>query len=118
MAVETSVLDFVLKFVIGLLVAILGWTAKKLDKRVDELEEKSEDLEKKLIKEYYDKEEIKSNIYEPLSTDIKETRSEGGDLYLVGVQRDVSKVLTLSGFTSILKIFPDIETAITEFSQS
>ena len=49
---------------------------------------------------------------------VKETRSEGGDLYLVGVQRDVSKVLTLSGFTSILKIFPDIETAITEFSQS
>jgi hypothetical protein len=80
MAVETGVLDMVIKYVImpiaGIVVGLIGWSAKKLDSRVDELEEKSEELKLKLIKEYYDKEEIKSNIYEPLSTDIKETRSE------------------------------------------
>ena len=47
---------------------------------------------------------------------IKETRSKGGDLYLVGIQPDVNKVLTLSGFTSILKIFPDVDTAVNNFS--
>ena len=46
---------------------------------------------------------------------VKETRSKGGDLYLVDVQPDVEKVLTLSGFTSILKIFPSIDEAVNNF---
>lgn len=47
---------------------------------------------------------------------VKSTRSEGGDLFLVGVQPDVEKVLSLSGFTSILKTFPDVESAVKSFS--
>ena len=47
---------------------------------------------------------------------VKLTRSKGGDFYLAGIQPDVEKVLSLSGFTSILKIFPDIETAVSKFS--
>lgn len=80
MALETGVLDMVIKYVImpiaGIVVGLIGWSAKKLDARVDELEKESEQMKLKLLKEYYDKEEIRDNIYEPLSTDIKETRSE------------------------------------------
>jgi len=47
---------------------------------------------------------------------IKSTRSKGGDLFLVDIQPDVEKVLSLSGFTSILKIFPDIDSALNSFS--
>jgi len=47
---------------------------------------------------------------------VKETRSKSGDLFLVGVQPDVEKVLKLSGFTSILKIFPDIDSAVKSFA--
>jgi anti-sigma B factor antagonist len=47
---------------------------------------------------------------------VKQTRTQGGDLYLAGVQPDVEKVLSLSGFTSILKLFADTETALASFS--
>ncbi len=47
---------------------------------------------------------------------VKETRSKGGDLYLSNIQPDVEKVLKLSGFTSILKIFPDVDSAVNSFS--
>ena len=47
---------------------------------------------------------------------VKETRAKGGDLFLFGIQSDVEKVLRLSGFTSILKVFPDKNTALKNFS--
>lgn len=49
---------------------------------------------------------------------IKETRSLGGDLRLTGIQPDVSKVLNLSGFSNILKIFDDVDAAVASYSQS
>lgn len=42
---------------------------------------------------------------------IKDTRSQSGDMRLAGVQPDVLKVLTLSGFTNILKMFDDVASA-------
>jgi anti-sigma B factor antagonist len=47
---------------------------------------------------------------------IKETRSQSGDLRLTGVQPNVQKVLTLSGFTNILKMFQTLEAAIASYS--
>jgi anti-sigma B factor antagonist len=47
---------------------------------------------------------------------VKETRAKGGDLFLTGIQPDVLKVLSLSGFTSILKIFDDTEEAVNSFT--
>jgi anti-sigma B factor antagonist len=47
---------------------------------------------------------------------VKITRSKGGDLYLADIQPDVEKVLKLSGFTSILKIYPDVDSAVNSFS--
>ena len=47
---------------------------------------------------------------------IKETRSQGGDLRLTGIQPDVQKVLNLSGFSNILKIFDDLDAAVESYS--
>jgi len=47
---------------------------------------------------------------------VKDTRASGGDLRLAAVQADVNKVLKLAGFTSIVKLFPDVEQAIASFS--
>jgi anti-sigma B factor antagonist len=47
---------------------------------------------------------------------IKETRSQGGDLRLTGIQPDVLKVLNLSGFSNILKLFDDADSAVASYS--
>jgi anti-sigma B factor antagonist len=46
---------------------------------------------------------------------VKETRQRGGDLRLSRVQPDVLRVLELSGFTHILRLFPDVESAVASF---
>lgn len=46
---------------------------------------------------------------------VKETRQQGGDLRLAAVQPDVLRVLELSGFTHILKLFPNVEAAVASF---
>ena len=47
---------------------------------------------------------------------LKEARGRGGDLRLAAVRPTVRKVLDLSGFTSILKIFDDVPAAVTSFA--
>lgn len=47
---------------------------------------------------------------------LKQIRQQGGELCLAGVQEDVLKVLKLSGFTTILKTYPDVQTALASFS--
>jgi anti-anti-sigma factor len=46
----------------------------------------------------------------------KDSRSNGGDLRLAGVQPNVLKVLELSGFTSILKVLDSLEEAVNSYS--
>jgi len=46
---------------------------------------------------------------------VKETRMQGGDLRLSAVQPGVLKVLNLSGFTNILKIFDGVDSALASF---
>lgn len=47
---------------------------------------------------------------------VKETRRHGGDLRLAGVAPNVLKVLELSGFTTILKLYADVDAAIDSFA--
>jgi len=47
---------------------------------------------------------------------VKESRQRGGDLRLASVQPDVYRVLDLSGFTGILKLFPDVDAAVASFA--
>lgn len=49
-------------------------------------------------------------------TALKESRQQGGDLVLSGAQPGVQKVLEVSGFNTILKIFLTVEAAGAEFS--
>jgi anti-sigma B factor antagonist len=46
---------------------------------------------------------------------LKDARQRGGDLRLAGAQERVQRVLDLSGFTSILKCFPDVPSAVASF---
>ncbi len=46
---------------------------------------------------------------------LKEARQRGGDLRLAGVTPQVNKVLNMSGFNNILKIFADVPAAVASF---
>jgi len=48
---------------------------------------------------------------------VKETRALNGDMRLANIQPNVQKVLELSGFTSIRKIFSDVDSAVKSFSE-
>ena len=47
---------------------------------------------------------------------VKEARQQRGDLRLAAAQPEVQKLLDLSGFTSILKVFPEIDSAVASYS--
>jgi anti-anti-sigma factor len=47
---------------------------------------------------------------------VKETRQHGGDLRLAAVRPEVLRVLELSGFTSILQVFADVDAAVKSFA--
>jgi len=47
---------------------------------------------------------------------IKETRAQSGDLRLTGIQPDVQKVLSLSGFMNILKTFDSLDAAVASYA--
>jgi anti-sigma B factor antagonist len=47
---------------------------------------------------------------------LKAARQKGGDLRLAGVRPAVLNVLELSGFTSILKTYPDVQGAVASFA--
>ncbi len=46
---------------------------------------------------------------------VKQTRSRGGDLRLAGPNPEVRKVLDLSGFTGILRVFDTVDDAVASF---
>jgi anti-sigma B factor antagonist len=49
---------------------------------------------------------------------VKDSRRLGGDLRIAAVQPSVSRVLSLSGFTSIIKIYADRESAIASYGSN
>ena len=84
---EVGMVGLILKYVWMPLLAVLGWFTKsyfnKLDIRLKAAEDKEVALEKKLVslemnitRNYYDKEEIKEHIAEPLLRTIRETRED------------------------------------------
>ncbi len=48
---------------------------------------------------------------------MKDARRSGGDLRLAAVDPKVMKVLQLSGFTSILRLYPDVEAATASYAE-
>jgi anti-sigma B factor antagonist len=53
-----------------------------------------------------------------LLTTMRDARHRGGDLRLAAVSDKVKRVLSLSGFTSILKCYPDVESAVQSYQAS
>lgn len=47
---------------------------------------------------------------------MKEARRSGGDLRLAAVGEKVHKVLQLSGFTSILRLYDDVDAAVASYT--
>ena len=50
-----------------------------------------------------------------LLTTLKEARQRGGDLRLAEIRPNVKQVLELSGFTSILKCYPELPAALASY---
>ena len=48
---------------------------------------------------------------------VKLARQHGGDLRLAAIQPPVLRVLDLSGFTGILKYYPDVGAAVVSFGE-
>lgn len=48
---------------------------------------------------------------------VKLARQHGGDLRLAAIQPTVLRVLELSGFTSILKYYPDVDAAVVSYAE-
>jgi anti-sigma B factor antagonist len=51
-----------------------------------------------------------------LLSGVKEARQHAGDLRLASVRPNVRKVLEMSGFTSIMKVFPNVAEAVQSYA--
>jgi len=46
---------------------------------------------------------------------VNDTRRKGGDLRIAALQPQVERVLALAGFTGIIKIFADVDSAVASY---
>jgi len=46
---------------------------------------------------------------------VKDSRRAGGDLRIAGLQPQVERVLAIAGFTSIIRVFPDVDAAVASY---
>lgn len=69
----------------------------------------------RLVADFSGVDYISSAGLRALLATMKDARQKGGDLRLAHVRPEVSKVLDLSGFTSILKLYADAASATASF---
>ncbi|GAB1342404.1 STAS domain-containing protein [Gemmatimonas sp.] len=69
----------------------------------------------RLVAHFADVEYTSSAGLRVLLTTLKDARQRGGDLRLAEIRPNVKQVLELSGFTSILKCFADVPSAVASF---
>lgn len=106
---ETTVKEVTVVTVEGSIDAL---TASELTNFMDNLISKGKT---KLVADFSGVDYTSSAGLRVLLAAVKDTRAKGGDFYLAGIQPDVEKVLSLSGFTSIIKIFGDTDQAVDNF---
>jgi len=88
-------------------------TAPQLDELLDR---EIQEGHVKLVTDFSKLEYISSAGLRVLLNAVKETRRRNGDVRLASVQADVTKVMEMSGFTSILKHYPDRAAAVASFA--
>lgn len=79
-------------------------------------DEQINSVQARLVVEFSQVDYLSSAGLRVLLSALKSARQRGGDMYLVGVQDNVRKVLKLAGFTSIFKIFSTVAEALDAFS--
>jgi anti-sigma B factor antagonist len=47
---------------------------------------------------------------------LKSCRKQGGDFRMAGVQANVLNVLTMAGFVNLIKVYPDVASAVESFA--
>jgi len=69
----------------------------------------------RLVADFSEVEYMSSAGLRALLITLRETRGQGGDLRLAAVQPPVQRVLDLSGFNTILKVFGDVPAAVASY---
>jgi anti-anti-sigma factor len=69
----------------------------------------------RLVASFADLEYTSSAGLRVLLATLKDARQQGGDLRVAAMRDRVRRVLDLSGFTSILKCYPDVASAVASF---
>jgi anti-sigma B factor antagonist len=70
----------------------------------------------RLVADFTNVEYTSSAGLRALLSTMKEVRQRGGDFRLAAVRGEVHRVLELSGFTSILKLYGDVDAAVASYS--
>lgn len=82
------------------------------DKLVDEIKTRILEGHINLIVDLSQVDYMSSAGLRSIMISAKESRSRGGDFFLAGVRGDPERVLRMTGFTSIVKVYPDADTAV------
>lgn len=69
-----------------------------------------------LVTDLTDVEYMSSAGLRTLLTTLKQVRQLDGDLRVANAQQGVQKVLEMAGLTSIMKVFDDVDSAVTSFN--
>ena len=99
--------------ILALIGSIDAMTAPRITERIQALVAKGN---VKLVADLSGVDYTSSTGLRVLLGGIKDTRAQSGDMRLVRVQLDVLKVLNLSGFTNILKIFDELDDAVASYA--
>lgn len=107
----TSKNDTVIIHIIG---SVDAMTAPKLEKAVESQIEMGNYL---LVIDLSQVEFMSSAGLRALLAALKGCHHKGGELHLAGAQPGVKRTMEIAGFTELIKIFPNVESATTSFNQ-
>ncbi len=99
------------------IVSIAGsFDALTVDQVTGCIDERISSGEKHLVLDLSEVEFMSSAGLRAILGALKQTRQQGGDLYLAGAQGGVDRVLKMSGVSKILKAYDSVDNAIAQFN--
>ncbi|TFY96455.1 STAS domain-containing protein [Ramlibacter rhizophilus] len=85
------------------------------DRLTESLEAKLREGRVRLVADFSQVSYTSSAGLRSLLAAVKDARQRGGDLRLAAVQPQVQRVLSLAGFTSIIRVFDDVPAAVDSY---